>query len=149
MTDQPYEHIYSGYNRAYRVSITKTVEIAAQHRLPYHKGKCRRPHGHNYRLEFTVRGALIPPPERAHRSDEGMVMDFTELKERLEPTLALLDHYPLNDAEREVLGVPPLGLPNPTAEALACWLLDRLPEVWRVVVWETSTSCATAERVEE
>lgn len=134
-----------------RVSITSTFEIAAAHQLPYHRGKCKRLHGHNYRLEFTRYGQPKPLQTTAcltgqgvalplQDGDTGMVMDFGDFDGAIKAVLGLvdddrLDHRSLNEF-----------LPNPTAEHLAAWLLEQLPLVDRVVVWETGRHCATAER---
>jgi 6-pyruvoyltetrahydropterin/6-carboxytetrahydropterin synthase len=65
----------------------------------------------------------------------GWVRDFGELACAVEPLLARLDHYYLNEVE---------GLENPTSEVLAQWIWDRLrttlPELSKVVVRETCTS---------
>ena len=132
----------------FRVSITSTFEIAAAHHLPHHQGKCKRHHGHNYRLVFTRYGWPKPAPQAfildeqgqaIHYSDEGMVMDFGDLDEQIKRVLARLDHHTLNDLP---------GLENPTAEHLALWLLQQLPLVDRVEVWETGRHSAVAERDE-
>ena len=57
--------------------ITREFTFEASHHLPNHKGKCRRPHGHSYRLQISLRG---PIKEAPGQSDEGMVMDFDDLK---------------------------------------------------------------------
>ncbi len=119
-----------------RLSITSTFEIAAGHHLPYHQGKCHRPHGHNYRLEFTRYGE----PQEGTGPRAGMVEDFADFDGAIKAVLGLidddgLDHRSLNDF-----------LPNPTAELLALWLLEKLSGVDKVVVWETGRHCATAER---
>jgi 6-pyruvoyltetrahydropterin/6-carboxytetrahydropterin synthase len=53
----------------------------------------------------------------------------------VEPLLASLDHYYLNEVE---------GLDNPTSEVLAQWIWDRLrptlPDLSAVVIRETCTS---------
>ena len=65
--------------------ITKRFEFSYAHILPNHSGKCKRLHGHNGVLEVTVSGEPhgdetyegVRPP----RSDEGMVIDFGDLKQ--------------------------------------------------------------------
>lgn len=116
-----------------KIGVLSCHEIACEHRLPYHQGKCRRRHGHNYKLEFAVFG----PVQAGTHSSAGMVVDFSDLDQEIKGVLDQLDHYSLNDD---------LGLENPTAEHLAIWLLDHLPRVSRVTVWETSKHAATAER---
>ena len=114
-----------------RLGVTSCFEIACQHHLPYHKGKCARLHGHNYRIECTRYGTVKPGFE----PDSGMVMDFADFDAPIKAVLEKLDHYSLN-----------LFLDNPTAEHLALYLLEQLPLVDRIVVWETSKHYAVAER---
>jgi 6-pyruvoyltetrahydropterin/6-carboxytetrahydropterin synthase len=112
-----------------RVSLTKTFTFEAAHRLPtFPEGhKCRRLHGHSFRVEVHVSGDV--PLER------GYLVDYGEIKEAYEPVRSQLDHHYLNE-----IG----GLENPTAENLAVWIWDRLaprlPQLSRVVVHETCTS---------
>jgi 6-pyruvoyltetrahydropterin/6-carboxytetrahydropterin synthase len=59
------------------VNITRKIEFDAGHRIPDHASKCRNIHGHRYVLEATVRGPVNPI---AGKSDDGMVVDFGDLK---------------------------------------------------------------------
>jgi 6-pyruvoyltetrahydropterin/6-carboxytetrahydropterin synthase len=93
--------------------------------------KCRRMHGHSYRVEVYVSGPV---------RDDGMVMDFAELKAAWGPLKNRLDHRCLND-------VP--GLANPTSEALARWIWQELGALGlplsRIVVSETEDSACIYE----
>lgn len=62
------------------VDITRRVEFDAGHRIPEHGSKCRNAHGHRYTLECTVRGPINPV---RHEADDGMVLDFGDLKSRM------------------------------------------------------------------
>jgi len=116
-----------------KISITSVHEIAAAHYLPYHEGKCRRRHGHNYVIKFTlVEDSLINSgPET------GMVMDFGTFDAEIKRVLEQVDHHSLNDE---------CGIENPTAENLALWLLDRLPVVDIIEIWETGRHYVTVDR---
>lgn len=57
--------------------VTKSIEFAAGHRIPNHKSKCRNIHGHTYKVSVTVKG---DPIETEGASDQGMVLDFGDLK---------------------------------------------------------------------
>lgn len=59
------------------VRITRRLEFDAGHRIPNHASQCRHLHGHRYAVEITLSGALV---QTAGASDEGMVMDFSDLK---------------------------------------------------------------------
>jgi 6-pyruvoyltetrahydropterin/6-carboxytetrahydropterin synthase len=89
--------------------------------------KCRRLHGHGYRVDVHVSGPTDPA--------RGWVMDFGELKRAVQPVLETLDHRYLND-------VP--GLEQPTSERIARYIWDRLkpalPGLSAVTVWESDTA---------
>jgi len=111
------------------MEIYKDFRFEAAHLLPNVPlgHKCRRLHGHSYRVTIYVRGDIDP--------NIGWVTDFGEVKKIVQPVIDRLDHYYLNDIE---------GLENSTAENLSIWLWRQikpgLPGLSRVVVHETCTS---------
>jgi 6-pyruvoyltetrahydropterin/6-carboxytetrahydropterin synthase len=108
--------------------IWKEFTFEAAHRLPLvpEGHKCGRLHGHSYRVEVHVEGPV---------REDGMVMDFAELKAAWRPLHNVLDHHYLNEVE---------GLENPTSELLAEWiwecLVPVLPDLAQIIVSETCTS---------
>lgn len=115
-------------------TVCKTFTFDAAHQLPNHAGKCRNLHGHTYKVEAICEGPIKQPNGD---SDEGMVLDFAEVKaawKKLEP---LLDHQFLNDT------VPADYQPT-TAENLASFIVDslseQLPQLVAVRLFETPTS---------
>lgn len=56
-------------------SVVKEFRFEAAHRLEHHQGKCRRLHGHSYRLEVEIG---LPDLRKAGPA-RGMVMDFDTL----------------------------------------------------------------------
>lgn len=114
-----------------RVSLTKTIDFESAHWLPtFPDGhKCRRLHGHSFRVDVVVEGEVDPA--------KGYLVDFGDIKRVLDPLKERLDHRLLNEIE---------GLENPTAEMLAKWVYDHvrgeLPLVSVVRVRETCTSAA-------
>lgn len=111
------------------MEIFKTFSIEAAHRLPNlpESHKCRRLHGHSFRVTIHLTGPIAQP--------EGWVQDFSEIATAFEPLYQQLDHHYLNE-------VP--GLENPTSENLARWIWDRLkpglPQLSQVAVRETCTA---------
>ena len=57
--------------------ITRRLEFDAGHRIPNHASQCKHLHGHRYAIEITLCGPVIATDGAA---DEGMVMDFSEIK---------------------------------------------------------------------
>lgn len=111
------------------MELFKIFQIEAAHFLPHVPDghKCRRIHGHSFRIEIHVAGEV---DERS-----GWVMDFADLKRAFAPIHAQLDHHFLNEIE---------GLENPTSENLARWiwarLVPNLPGLSKIVVQETCNS---------
>ena len=106
-------------------SVTRTFRFEAAHQLPWHAGKCRRLHGHSYRLEVTVSGPVGP---------QGIVVDFADVAGVVErDVVARYDHCYLNDL-----------MENPTAELLAHQVWKTLEAaglaVSRIRLWETEES---------
>lgn len=116
---------------ARRMRITQAFTFEAAHFLPHvpDTHRCRRMHGHSYRIELTLEG---PVDEQT-----GFVADFFDIEAAFAPLLARLDHYCLNEVE---------GLENPTAEHIAIWIWARLkaevPLLASVRVFETPLSYA-------
>ncbi len=111
------------------VRLVKSFGFEAAHWLPtFPQGhKCRRMHGHSFRVEVVVEGEVDP--------ESGYLVDYGEIAAAVEPLCKQLDHRCLNDIE---------GLENPTSEVLARWLWERLrpslPMLAEVVVQETCTA---------
>lgn len=152
-----------------KVTLSKEVEFDTGHRVPDHKSKCFNPHGHRYKVVATVVGEVI---DEAGASDNGMVVDFSDLKawlttevhdqfdhafvvyDRDEPMLTgLLGPYRDNTLGWKIVVVPFI----PTAENFAASIFARLEPViakhWRdnmrlqsIEVYETPTSVARYER---
>ncbi|NIR44776.1 MAG: 6-carboxytetrahydropterin synthase QueD [Gemmatimonadetes bacterium] len=112
------------------VELNRKYNFAAAHHLPKapEGHKCRRLHGHSYRVEVGVRGPVNP--------ETGWLIDYGAIDTAVKPVIARLDHRTLND-------VP--GLENATSEHLCRWLWEKLegalPQLHRVSVAET---CAAA-----
>ncbi|HYJ32844.1 MAG TPA: 6-carboxytetrahydropterin synthase QueD [Candidatus Binatia bacterium] len=109
-----------------RVRLTRDFTFEAAHLLPNAPDghKCRRLHGHSFRIEVTVEGEVDPRT--------GWFLDYAVIRDAVEPLRKQLDHYYLNE-------IP--GLDNPTSEHLAGWLWERLkhslPSLARITVHET------------
>jgi 6-pyruvoyltetrahydropterin/6-carboxytetrahydropterin synthase len=107
--------------------IAAEYSFEAAHHLPNLPDghKCKRMHGHNYKLEVSVTGSL---------DERGFVIDYAELDAIVQPLVDKLDHRCLNDVE---------GLDNPTSEIMARWFKRHIAarvnsgRVVTVRIWET------------
>ena len=113
------------------IRLVKSFSFEAAHWLPtFPEGhKCRRMHGHSFKVEIVVEGDVA--------KEKGYLIDYGEITDAVEPIRMKLDHYCLNEIE---------GLENPTSEMLAVWIWDRLieqlPMLAQIIVHETcSASC--------
>lgn len=136
------------------IEIAKEFHWEMGHRLPFHEGGCRNVHGHSYRMRVSVSGTL---------DQNGMVVDYFDLRRILDPVIERIDHAFLcdrsdtpmlsfleeNDLKRVVVDFPS------TAENIACWLLDQVAEQLRgydniaeiaVRLHETERTYAEAKR---
>jgi 6-pyruvoyltetrahydropterin/6-carboxytetrahydropterin synthase len=121
----------------YEVTIEDT--FAAGHYLRNYKGKCENPHGHNYKVQLTLKGREL--------DKAGLLLDFRDMKDIMGEVIDQLDHKMINDVE-------PFTVLNPSAENLAKYIHDewktRLSartdgrvDVKKVNLWETDTAFAT------
>lgn len=112
--------------------VCKIFEFDAAHHIPNHPGKCANVHGHRWQVLIEAKGDIGP---------DGMVIDFGDMKEIVNPLIDRLDHHDLNDI-----------LPVPTAEKIAEWFSVKLrPQmpVSLIRVYETPTSYAEWRREED
>lgn len=117
----------------YEISIVDV--FSAAHRLRYYKGKCEKLHGHNWKVEVTLKGEEL--------NKIGMLYDFTELKKILKEITSNLDHKYLNE-------IPVFKKTNPTSENIAKYIYGKLKrkisnlklKVLKVKVWESDISSA-------
>lgn len=93
------------------MEIYKEFTFEAAHDLPSAPPghKCRRLHGHSYRVRVHVVGEIDP--------ERGWVEDFGVISDAIRPVIDILDHRYLNDID---------GLANPTSEMIAIFLWERL-----------------------
>lgn len=112
-----------------RVKLQKTFTFEAAHRLPtFPDGhKCRRLHGHSYRVTVEVAGKVD--------ESAGVLIDYGDIQAACDPIRKQLDHYYLNEIA---------GLENPTSEMIARWIWQRLKPALaplsKIIISETCTS---------
>lgn len=105
--------------------LKKTLEISAAHKLTLnYESKCTNLHGHNWVITVHCKAREL--------DSNGMVCDFSRIKRMLKDKL---DHKVIND-------VVPF---NPTAENLARWIVDMIPQCYRADVCESENNTASYE----
>lgn len=106
--------------------VKKRFEISASHKLNLsYESKCTNIHGHNWIITVECKSKEL--------NSDGMVTDFTHIKQIV---MEKLDHSMLN----EVLDF------NPTAENIAKWIVDNVPNCWRCEVQESEGNLAAYEK---
>jgi len=108
--------------------ISKRMEVSAAHHLKLsYESKCSRLHGHNWIITVYL-------VSRDKLNDDGMVCDFGKVKQLVH---GYLDHGNLNEL-----------LPfNPTAENIARWIVEKIPQCYKAIVKETEGN--TVQAVDE
>jgi 6-pyruvoyltetrahydropterin/6-carboxytetrahydropterin synthase len=110
--------------------------FAAAHQLREFKGGCERLHGHNWKIEVFVTGDTL--------GKDGLLIDFTLIKEATKRILDELDHQFLNELE-------PFKTLNPSSEHIARHIFTSLSQelnhdnmkIAKVTAWESHSACAT------
>ena len=106
--------------------VTKRIEIAGAHRLSLnYESKCQNLHGHNWIITVYCRTKELDA--------NGMVCDFTHIKRAVQDKL---DHKVINEV---IDGI------NPTAENMAKWICQQIPNCYKVSVQESEGNIAIYE----
>ena len=119
--------------------VTVEDSFAAGHYLRNYRGKCEKPHGHNYKVRITLAGEQL--------DKAGLLLDFKDLREVMKHVIDRLDHQMINELE-------PFTRLNPSAENLAKYFFDETNtrlngstggrvRVKNVTIFETDTTTAT------
>ena len=136
------------------IRITKEFKFEMAHALFGYDGLCKNIHGHSYRLWVTIKGNIL---KEANHTKDGMVLDFSILKQIVKPELinkydhslvlnANSPHADINLSAFEKVYFLPY---QPTSENLvsdfARVIKDKLPDgisLQKVILSETATSFA-------
>jgi 6-pyruvoyltetrahydropterin/6-carboxytetrahydropterin synthase len=110
--------------------------FAAAHNLLNFRGKCENLHGHNWKVEVVLRGVRL--------EENGILVDFGEVKQAVREALEELDHKHLNE-------LPYFRDNNPSSENIARFIFELLSEkfdgpdrkLYSVSAWESADACAT------
>ena len=111
------------------MEIYKDITFEAAHLLPNlpDDHKCRRLHGHSFKVRITLDGPI--------QENVGWVKDFSDIKKAFQPIYDQLDHRYLNDIE---------GLDNPTSENLAKWIWEKIVnKLENLIAIEVKETCSS------
>ena len=112
------------------------TDFASAHSLRNYPGDCARLHGHNWQVEVSVCSEVL--------DDNGIAIDFREIKKQTKLVIKRLDHQYLNE-------IKPFDVLNPTAENIAKYFFEEVGllinsdnvKVKEVLIWETPRSSVT------
>lgn len=108
--------------------ISKRLEIAGAHKLTLdYESKCQNLHGHNWIVIVYCKSKEL--------NENGMIIDFKHIKNKISDKL---DHQYINDIVNF----------NPTAENMARWICEQIPNCYKVSVQESEGNIAIYERDE-
>ena len=106
--------------------VSKRLEIAGAHQLKLdYESKCQNLHGHNWIIIVYCKSNEL--------DKNGMVVDFKHIKNMISDKL---DHKYINDVVDF----------NPTAENIAKWICDQIPNCYKVSVQESEGNIAIYEK---
>ena len=116
--------------------LTIQTHFAAAHNLLNYQGDCENLHGHNWKIEVTVKAENL--------DTAGLGIDFKILKKKTNIIMDRLDHKYLND-------LTPFQNESPSSENISRYLYERLSQilnndnvaVTQVNVWESENACAS------
>ena len=120
-----------------KMFVLKIVtDFASAHSLRNYPGDCARLHGHNWQVEVSVYSEVL--------DDNGIAIDFREIKKQTKLVIKRLDHQYLNE-------IKPFDVLNPTAENIAKYFFEEVGllinsdnvKVKEVLIWETPRSSVT------
>lgn len=112
--------------------IKTQMYFSAAHHLLNYEGECENQHGHNWLVEAYVKGTEL--------DKSNILIDYKVLKRHLKSVLDLLDHKDINE-------LPDFKGISPSSETLARYIYQKMkenvPQISKISIWETSTSCAS------
>ena len=97
------------------MELSKEFRFEASHVLPDHPGKCANLHGHSWILTVRVKGPID--------QETGMVVDYGDIKENVQPVIDDLDHAHLGAWESPLVIIKP-GMCGHWTKAVQ-WLLTK------------------------
>jgi 6-pyruvoyltetrahydropterin/6-carboxytetrahydropterin synthase len=136
------------------VRLTKQFHFEMAHALYDYDGPCKNLHGHSYQLNLCV----IGKPIAKQNIKQGMVIDFTNLKQLVKPIIDELDHATmlnkdslkiLNESTNTLFGKLIEVDYQPTCENILIHLAERIQlllpleiKLHHLLLRETSSSFA-------
>ncbi len=135
--------------------LKTTASFDSAHFLHGYNGKCSNIHGHRWTIEVTIKSNVL----QSKGQQNGMIMDFSDLKKTLKDIADYYDHsliYEVNTLKTDTFdclkrdGFRLIEIPfRPTAENMSKHFFMLLKEKGfqpsNVAVYETPNNCAMYE----
>lgn len=116
-----------------KLKVFKEFKFCASHYLDINGHKCSQLHGHNYKLKIEITG---------RPNNNGMIIDFADIKKQVNPIIKTLDHQNLNEVLKDIV-------PTTTSEDLCLFfysaLKDKIPRISKIEIRETDSCGAILE----
>lgn len=133
-------------------TVTTESSFDAAHFLAGYDGKCRNLHGHRWKVQIEIAGEDL--------KEDGMVVDFSDIKKDLKDMAEHLDHCliieknslkPLTLEALQAEDFRIVEVPfRPTAENFSRYFFEKIEkkgyQIQRAVVYETPNNCASYSR---
>ena len=112
------------------------TQFAAAHQIRGIEGGCERLHGHNWKVEVFVSGDKL--------DENGLLIDFRDMKDKTEALMEELDHKFLNELEPFItLNPSSENVSRHVYEALSRQLNTDAIRISKITVWESDSACAS------
>ena len=87
------------------------TNFSSAHHLLNYKGKCENMHGHNWKVEVSVKGEIL--------DKSNILVDFKVLKKKVNEIIDYLDHKDLNE-------LPEFKDISPSSEIIAKYIFEEV-----------------------
>ena len=121
-----------------RMKIAKQFHWEMGHRLPFHDAGCANIHGHSYAMWVELEGTC---------DENGMLLDYGIMKERINPVIKELDHAFICDESDEVMKPFLAGTDFKAVYVPFTTTAEHIAEYMLAKVWDALKEFANIDRI--